>query len=44
VWRQTITSTPNPAFRRIEIIVADPAEPGYALSTLVGYLAQAPVP
>ena len=37
-WRQTIAPTPNPAFRRIEIIVAKPAQPDYALARLVGYV------
>jgi len=39
-WRQTISGTPNPAFRKIEIVVVDPATPGYALASLVGYLGQ----
>ena len=39
-WRQTISSTPNPAFRKIEIVVVDPSMPDYALSSLVGYLGQ----
>jgi general secretion pathway protein I len=37
-WRQTIGLTPNPAFRRIEIVVADPGQPDYALARLVGYI------
>jgi general secretion pathway protein I len=37
-WRQTIGPTPNPAFRRIEIVVTDPGEPDYALARLVGYI------
>jgi len=37
-WRETITATPNPAFRKIEIVVADPAQPDYVLARLVGYL------
>ncbi len=37
-WRQTIGPTPNPAFRRVEIVVADPAQPDYALARLVGYV------
>lgn len=41
-WRQTITATPNPAFRKIEIVVVDPLSPDYALSSLVGYLGQPP--
>lgn len=38
VWRETISSTPNPAFRKIEIVVADPAQPDYALARIVGFL------
>ena len=37
-WRQTITGTPNPAFRRIEVVVTEPGRPDYALARLVGYL------
>jgi len=37
-WRQTVSATPNPAFRKIEIVVADPAQPDYALARLVGYV------
>lgn len=37
-WRQTIGATPNPAFRRIEIVVSEPGRPDYALARLVGYL------
>jgi type II secretion system protein J/type II secretion system protein I len=36
VWRETISSTPNPAFRKIEIVVAGAGEPGYVLSAAVG--------
>ena len=42
VWRETVTETPNPAFRKIEITVADPVEPDYVLARLSGYLAQPP--
>jgi general secretion pathway protein I len=41
VWRQTVSDTPNPAFRKIEIVVADPGVPDYALARLVGYLGNA---
>ena len=41
-WRETISTTPNPGFRKIEIIVADPAQPDYALARLVGYVGQTP--
>jgi general secretion pathway protein I len=38
VWRETVTGTPNPAFRKIEIAVAEPQTPDYALARLVGYI------
>ena len=38
VWRETVVGTPNPAFRKIEIIVAEPQAPDYALARLVGYI------
>lgn len=44
VWRQTVTDTPNPAFRKIDIVVADPAVPDYALAHLAGYVANAVAP
>lgn len=37
-WRRTVERSPNPAFRRIEIVVTAPGEPNYALARLVGYL------
>lgn len=40
LWREAINGTPNPAFRKIEITVADPATPDYVLARLVGYLGQ----
>jgi general secretion pathway protein I len=40
VWRETVDETPNPAFRKIEITVADPMTPDYILARLVGYLGQ----
>jgi general secretion pathway protein I len=43
-WRETVAGTPNPAFRKIEIMVADPAQPDYALARLVGYLGEPPQP
>lgn len=42
VYRETISGTPNPSFRKIEIVVADPSVPDYALARLVGYLGQPP--
>lgn len=40
-WRETVSDTPNPAFRRIEIVVTDPGVPDYALARLVGYIGNA---
>ena len=42
VWRENVSGTPNPAFRKIEIVVADPDAPDYALARLAGYLGQPP--
>jgi general secretion pathway protein I len=39
-WHESVAGTPNPAFRRIEITVAESARPDYALARLVGYLGQ----
>ncbi|HMA32248.1 MAG TPA: type II secretion system minor pseudopilin GspI [Casimicrobiaceae bacterium] len=41
-WRETVRATPNPAFRRIEIVVTQQDLPDYALARLVGYLGNAP--
>lgn len=38
VWQATVSTTPNPAFRRIDIIVAEPQSPDYALANLTGFL------
>ena len=38
VWSATVATTPNPAFRRIEIVVAEPQTPDYALARLTGFL------
>ncbi|HEX6793787.1 MAG TPA: type II secretion system minor pseudopilin GspI [Casimicrobiaceae bacterium] len=40
-WRETVSDTPNPAFRRVEIVVAEPGAPDYALARLVGYIGNA---
>ncbi len=37
-WKQTITATPNPSFRKLEIVVVQQETPDYALATLVGYV------
>ena len=43
-WRETVSGTPNPAFRHIEIVVVEPSVPQYALATLVGYVARTDAP
>lgn len=40
VWRESVSGTPNPAFRRIEIVVADAREPDYVLARLTGFLGE----
>ena len=37
-WEQTVTATPNPAFRRIEIKVYSNQNHAYAWAQLVGFL------
>jgi len=37
-WQATISPTPNPAFRRIDIVVAEPQLPDYAIARLTGFL------
>jgi general secretion pathway protein I len=39
-WHEAVVGTPNPAFRRIEISVAESARPDYVLARLVGYIGQ----
>ena len=43
-WHETVSSTPNPAFRKIEITVADIGAPEYVLARLVGYIGQSSAP
>ena len=38
VYHETVTLTPNPAFRRIDVIVAAPDAPDYTLARLAGFL------
>jgi general secretion pathway protein I len=38
VWQASVSTTPNPAFRKIDIAVADPATPDYALANLAGFI------
>jgi general secretion pathway protein I len=39
-WRETVSNTPNPAFRRVEISVGKPGD-GHRLAQLTGYVARA---
>jgi general secretion pathway protein I len=39
-WHEIVGGTPNPAFRRVEITVADSARSDYVLAKLVGYIGQ----
>jgi general secretion pathway protein I len=41
-WRRTVDPSPNPAFRKIEIVVAQDDQPGYVLARLVGYVGTGP--
>ncbi len=41
LWRETISATPNPAFRRIEIMVMEPDRPDYRIAHLVGFIGNA---
>ncbi len=38
LWREAVTATPNPSFRRIEITVAEPERPEYQVAHLVGFI------
>jgi general secretion pathway protein I len=42
VWREEISTTPNPAFRRIEVSVSLAESPENALRQLSGYLTEVP--
>ena len=37
-WSVSVSGTPNPAFRRVDIAVAEPQAPTYALARLTGYV------
>lgn len=41
LWREAVTATANPAFRRIDIVVSEPEAPDYALAQLTGYVSHA---
>jgi general secretion pathway protein I len=37
-WKRNVEASPNPAFRKVEIVVTDVTQPGYVLARLVGYV------
>lgn len=41
-WREEVIATPNPAFRRIDVFVAAPAEPARTLARLTGFVVLPP--
>ena len=41
LWNETVTTTPNPAFRKIEISVMEPDRPEYQIARLVGFIGNA---
>lgn len=41
-WRESVSGTPNPSFRKVEITVSDPAVPDYALARIAGYVGEPP--
>ena len=43
-WVQTVSSTPNPAFRRVEIKLYSTHDQSYALAQIVGFLADPSAP
>lgn len=38
LWHEEVSSTPNPAFHRLEITISSPEEPKHTLRKLVGFL------
>lgn len=40
-WRETVSTTPNPLFRRVEISVGESGGDEYALARLTGFLVRA---
>ena len=38
-WTASVGATPNPAFRRVDIVVAETVAPDYVLARLTGYVA-----
>jgi general secretion pathway protein I len=42
IWREEVIATPNPAFRRVDVFVAAPAEESRALAHLTGFVVLPP--
>jgi hypothetical protein len=40
VWNVRVSTTPNPAFQRVDIAVAERDTPEYLLARLTGYVAR----
>jgi general secretion pathway protein I len=41
-WREEVIATPNPAFRRVDVFVAVPADESHSLARLTGFVVQPP--
>lgn len=37
-WREQVSGTPNPAFRRVDVFVFEPAQPDHFLAHAVGFV------
>lgn len=42
IWRQEVMATPNPAFRRVDVVVSAGQEESRALARLTGFMALPP--
>jgi len=42
-WREEVTATPNPAFRRVDVFVFSAQEESRSLARLTGFVVQPPV-
>ena len=40
LWKEEVSVTPNPSFRRIEVSVTTPEDKEYSLRRLIGFLVQ----
>jgi general secretion pathway protein I len=44
VWRQTVSGTPNPALRKVEITVSEEGVADWHAARIIGYVAEAGAP